>query len=515
MTETRSGSHLPLRADALRGNSQSRFSGSSSAQTGNAKPQDEIAALFKAASKSVMQPRTGLEVDDSMSEMQGNLSSPISNEDTSQYLRRKVSSMLGGVGFSFDSETPVQSPVRNEKITAVPLKSPGPSASASNSLLSPPVDRRLSTLAYSPKRSSPLKRPLNVDDSSSSSSSNGGDFSLASDARQLRNEMQVSKRRAFDSADSTSSRVLKPVAKRPKKSLLKVTQERRARALFGHSNSRTISLDSSQNDITASSTNDLFEDASSLQPPSEASSLISQIWSFIPTFTFTVPTESIRPKSEASDLEIWPPSEPSHPLLKDMLLLPRVHPWTQNHYTSLRRLFNRWATQTTHFDPLLPHNAALLTSHWTKYNNVEISNWGYDCQITESLVVLAAVFAKLLILHDTVEFEELYSDKMVMGDAARSTMHREAITGLGYHLEAVHRLGWTPGSRGRSQWYSHRSDERSQVEIQGWAFLEKERACCGVFSILPHDIHDFSMCFDMFTAGFVDVFGVKARYPTF
>jgi hypothetical protein len=80
------------------------------------------------------------------------------------------------------------------------------------------------------------------------------------------------------------------------------------------------------------------------------------------------------------------------------------------------------------FDPLLPHNAALLTYQWTKYTDIEISNWGYDCQITESLIVLAAIIAQLLILNDTVEFEELYQDKMVMGDAARSTMHRDGIT---------------------------------------------------------------------------------------
>jgi hypothetical protein len=393
---------------------------SSSDQSIVGPPRDEIAALFKAVSTSSSQPRTGLEqqeeVEGDMTALQEDPSSPMSNEDTSHYLRRKISNMRDEVDFSLDSQNPTQPSVQSEPPSAVPSKSPD----VSKPMLTAAVDRRLGALTYSPKRSSPLKRPLNMDESSSSSSGS----SPTSHSQQLEHDAQSSKRTKLSTTieSSSSQKVRRPVAKRPGKSLLKVSQERRARTLFGPSYDPSMSLDNSVNNESVSSVNSSYADAKSQFSSPGVSSIASQIWAFVPKFNVKV--DDPKPKVE----EACPPVHPSHPLLKNFLMLPRMHPWTNDHYTALRCLFLHWMGHVHHFDPALPHNAALLTAEWKEYIGMQFANWGYDCQITESLVVLAAVFAQLLVLRDEAQYEELYGQKMVHGFASEQTKWWGAIT---------------------------------------------------------------------------------------
>jgi hypothetical protein len=117
----------------------------------------------------------------------------------------------------------------------------------------------------------------------------------------------------------------------------------------------------------------------------------------------------------------WPPRRPSHPLLANFRLLPRTHPWAEDHFAALLSLYKHWQRHAGAYAPELPHNRALLTPAWREYVDLEFANWGYELQLVRSLVVVAALFQQLLALDDAADYERLYGERLRMGFVAGRT----------------------------------------------------------------------------------------------
>jgi hypothetical protein len=76
----------------------------------------------------------------------------------------------------------------------------------------------------------------------------------------------------------------------------------------------------------------------------------------------------------------------------------------------------------------LPQNRHLLTSSWREYVDIEFANWGYDLKITESLILVVALFSQLLVLDDAADYERLYGRLMQLGFVGKRTMGAGPIT---------------------------------------------------------------------------------------
>jgi hypothetical protein len=116
-----------------------------------------------------------------------------------------------------------------------------------------------------------------------------------------------------------------------------------------------------------------------------------------------------------------------HPVTQQFDPLPKIQPWTKTHYEALDELYQMHKEQPTLF---LPSASALegtsnsnnaLLEHFLNENKkpflgANYSAWGYQAKMTESLIVLAAVFAQLLTLKDGREYERVTGKKFVLGD---------------------------------------------------------------------------------------------------
>jgi hypothetical protein len=74
------------------------------------------------------------------------------------------------------------------------------------------------------------------------------------------------------------------------------------------------------------------------------------------------------------------------------------------------------------YTPSLPQNRHLLTSSWREYIDIEFANWGYDLKITESLVLVAALFSQLLVLDNVGDYEKLYGQELELGFVGNRTV---------------------------------------------------------------------------------------------
>ncbi|KAF2734291.1 hypothetical protein EJ04DRAFT_493853 [Polyplosphaeria fusca] len=119
-----------------------------------------------------------------------------------------------------------------------------------------------------------------------------------------------------------------------------------------------------------------------------------------------------------------PAPPPVHPAIVDADPLPKIEPWTKTHYKALERLFLLHKKQPTLFAPAASQGASnannALLSRFLRdgkkpFVGVRFSNWGYSVTMTESLIVLCAVYMQLLTLKDIAEYEACVGRRIVMG----------------------------------------------------------------------------------------------------
>ncbi|KAF2258012.1 hypothetical protein CC78DRAFT_157719 [Lojkania enalia] len=118
---------------------------------------------------------------------------------------------------------------------------------------------------------------------------------------------------------------------------------------------------------------------------------------------------------------------PPHPATNNLDSLPKVEPWTKTHYKTLDKLYQLHKKQPTIFLPSSPMtvknaNNVLLTHflHTQKHAFVgaRFSSWGYSVTMSESLLVLCAVFMQLLTLKDIEEYEKVNRKEIQMGECS-------------------------------------------------------------------------------------------------
>jgi hypothetical protein len=374
------------------------------------KESSEISMLFNAFAKQRTHPSTQQEEDESEAQ-----SPDTSKENLSAFLRRKVTNIMDAVDFSFTT------PGKRKQVDP----SPRPVQAATSKI---PVNFGSSLLedgslpaipTYSPKQSSPLKHRLDLDDSQNTSTDE--ESSVLSDAHQLLQESRAAKRQALQSqvSQSQSTQRIYQRPNPPMKSLLKQTQERKARAAIGlSSNSQSVHMQ--------------FDSRVNEEPPAPSSQdknepisngVLSRIWTHVSRSSPTEHTAESQAQVASSVAEQRSyPVRPAHPLLRHFRLLPRNHPWTENHFQALFALYKHWQTHVHMYSPAEAHNAVLLTPKWQKYIDMEFSNWGYELQLSSSLIVLAALFAQLLVLEDDAEYASMYGEHLEFGFVASRTM---------------------------------------------------------------------------------------------
>jgi len=101
------------------------------------------------------------------------------------------------------------------------------------------------------------------------------------------------------------------------------------------------------------------------------------------------------------------PQRPTHHLLAQLPLLPKLEPWTRTHYRVLDALYQAYKSHPQAFSPYHPANKELLTLNWRHFEDMEFQNLGYNVTITRPLLVLCALFAQLLRLNSAAEFERV------------------------------------------------------------------------------------------------------------
>ncbi|KAF2706347.1 hypothetical protein K504DRAFT_459645 [Pleomassaria siparia CBS 279.74] len=121
-----------------------------------------------------------------------------------------------------------------------------------------------------------------------------------------------------------------------------------------------------------------------------------------------------------------PPSP--HPIVARYNPLPKVEPWTKTHYKTLDTLYQLHKNQPVLFAPSKSSktsntNNALLDCFQRqhgkkdcKYVGARFSSWGYSITLTESLVVICAVYMQLLTLNNIADYEQESGKKIEMGD---------------------------------------------------------------------------------------------------
>ncbi|KAF2193834.1 hypothetical protein K469DRAFT_712671 [Zopfia rhizophila CBS 207.26] len=153
-----------------------------------------------------------------------------------------------------------------------------------------------------------------------------------------------------------------------------------------------------------------------------------------PVIPITPPVEDA-PKAQSTGLfsrltsSLWsvlgtPTTPPPHPITAQFDPLPKVEPWTKTHYKTLDTLYQLCKKHPALFDPSTSgasnaNNALLAHFLSQQKNNVvgaKFSSWGYNVQMNEITIMIAAVFMQLLKLKDIAEYEKVSGKKIEMGD---------------------------------------------------------------------------------------------------
>jgi hypothetical protein len=282
---------------------------------------------------------------------------------------------------------------------------------------------RPSIAKNSPARSSPLKRRLSLSKSRSPSldfsqsniidnntSFMGTNASITSDVRQLRNELKFSRARA--SLEKTNRAAIRVPTKivsvddtvedqrdaTAKSSLLSITPKRTYKSLFPRNQPQQEEehpRPSKSRKITESSTTSTGVAALA----TSTAEVISWVWSSLP-FSYRAPPQ------------------PTHPLLVNLPLLPRIEPWTRTHYRVMDQLYQLYKKQSNLFSTSHPDNTGLMTPSLVPFIDIEIFNWGYRVRLNANLIILASLFMRLLVLHDIPEYERIKGEQIDVGECS-------------------------------------------------------------------------------------------------
>ncbi|KAH9864124.1 hypothetical protein J1614_010058 [Plenodomus biglobosus] len=124
------------------------------------------------------------------------------------------------------------------------------------------------------------------------------------------------------------------------------------------------------------------------------------------------------------------PAPPAaHPILSRYAALPKIEPWTKTHYKTLDKLYSTHLKHPALFLPSLNPSTPLsrtndhlarkfLSANKSPYVGATFSAWGYNMIMTESLVVLCAVFMELLTLENIKQYEAQNGNGIELGNCA-------------------------------------------------------------------------------------------------
>ena len=126
-------------------------------------------------------------------------------------------------------------------------------------------------------------------------------------------------------------------------------------------------------------------------------------------------------------------SPAAHPILSRHIALPKIEPWTKTHYKTLDKLYSTHLKHPALFLPSLNPPTPLsntnehllqnfLATNKYPYVGAIFSAWGYSMVMTESLVVLCAVFMELLCLENIEQYEVQTRIGIEMGECAPGRM---------------------------------------------------------------------------------------------
>lgn len=121
----------------------------------------------------------------------------------------------------------------------------------------------------------------------------------------------------------------------------------------------------------------------------------------------------------SADISINGPPRPKHALLSNLPLLPMTLPFTKTHYTVLEELWKRYKAAPELFLTSLPENAGLMTKSLNKWSDARLSEWGYECTLKASSLILVALYCRLLVLKDAQEFRSVEGKELEMGEPGR------------------------------------------------------------------------------------------------
>ncbi|QDS68306.1 hypothetical protein FKW77_010671 [Venturia effusa] len=308
-----------------------------------------------------------------------------------------------------------------------------------------------SSLSTKPIRHSQLGNQLSPETDISHAKQTDSFVSVASDVQQLRNEMKSShnlpstERRPTLQAKSKQVHSTRTTTQRIPVNLGSVDDSIRSNS-GGYDSSSLLSLNPNKQTATP-----LF------QSPQETSTKLANINDGPPmsstqakvvTQTSTVQeTEQVRvreksttaaplvrPKSGiltrlkthlpflnpgSADISINGPSRPKHPLLSNLPFLPMAFPFTKTHYIVLEELWKRYKAAPELFLTSRPENAGLMTKSLNKWSDATLSEWGYDCILKPSSLILVALYCRLLVLKDAREFRNVEGRDLEMGESGK------------------------------------------------------------------------------------------------
>lgn len=116
------------------------------------------------------------------------------------------------------------------------------------------------------------------------------------------------------------------------------------------------------------------------------------------------------------DISINGPPRPKHHLLSNLPLLPMTLPFTKTHYIVLEKLWVRYKAAPALFLTSRPENAGLMTKSLNKWSEARLSEWGYECTLRPSCLILVALYCRLLVLKDAQEYKNVEGKELELGE---------------------------------------------------------------------------------------------------
>ncbi|TLD26096.1 hypothetical protein E2P81_ATG07908 [Venturia nashicola] len=117
----------------------------------------------------------------------------------------------------------------------------------------------------------------------------------------------------------------------------------------------------------------------------------------------------------SAEISINGPPRPKHHLLSSLPLLPMALPFTKTHYIVLEELWKRYKAVPDLFLTSRPENAGLMTKSLNKWSEARLSEWGYECTLRPSCLILVALYCRLLVLRDAQEFKNVEGKELELG----------------------------------------------------------------------------------------------------